>query len=249
MRLWRRRQKQPLRYYLYISDTKLDMLFGQIGQGILKRISAEIKVDLKLASVTLKEKDQPMAARTAKLQIVEQYITQYHSVGTITEPGQEYFRGHMNMQWGWLRGYRWDEDNPPIAIFRGREESDFVALAGSRRHVLGEQAGETSRNAEAFSALPNILAVVGEHISGSPEIGQMIRDLREHPEPSEESAAIGDPPIDALDCIAGTGMPVPPEPLEFLAVYLTEGSMTQRGFEGVHGVLGTPIYVARWRRP
>jgi uncharacterized protein DUF7019 len=249
MRPWRRRQKQPLRYYLYISDAKLDMLFSQIGESILKRISAEIKVDLKLAGVTLREREQPIASRTAKLRVVEQYITEYHPVGTIRDPGPEYFRGHMNMQWGWLRGYRWDEQNPPIVIFRGREESDFVALAGSRRHVLGEQPGDTSRNAEAFSALPNILAVVGEHISGSPEIGQTVRDLREHPQPSEESAALAGPPLDALNSFAVTNMPVPPEPLEFLAIRLTEGSMTETGFEGVHGVLGTPLYVARWRRP
>jgi len=70
-----------------------------------------------------------------------------------------------------------------------------------------------------------------------------------HPEPSEESTAIGDPPLYALNRFAVTHMPVPPEPLEFLAVRLTEGSMTESGFEGVHGVLGTPLYVARWRRP
>ena len=46
---------RPLRYYLYISDSKLDMLFEQMNDhGVLKRISAEVKVDLKLVSMTLR---------------------------------------------------------------------------------------------------------------------------------------------------------------------------------------------------
>jgi hypothetical protein len=158
VRLRRRGQEQPLRYYLYISDAKLDMLFEQIDESILKRISAEVKIDFKLASLTLRQTDQPAPVRTAKLRVVERFIAQHHHVGTIQEPGHEYFRGQMDMQWGWLAGYAWNE-TPPIVIFRGRESSQFVALAGSRRHVLGERVADSSRNAEAWSALPNILAV------------------------------------------------------------------------------------------
>jgi hypothetical protein len=36
------------------------MLFEQIDQSLLKRISAEVKVDLKLASVTLRMSEDPV---------------------------------------------------------------------------------------------------------------------------------------------------------------------------------------------
>jgi hypothetical protein len=255
VRLRRRDKEQPLRYYLYISDTKLDMLFEQIDESILKRISAEVKVDLKLASVTLRQTDQPAPARTAKLRVVERFITQHHHVGTIQEPGPEYFRGQMDMQWGWLAGYAADEPTRPIVVFRGRESSQFVALAGSRRHVLGERVPDTGQNAEAWSGLPNILAVVGEHISRSPEIAELQRAMRAGPVVSEDSAALFDPPEAAWSAFAVTHLNTPPQPLEFLAVPLLEGLMSEEGihgvegFAGVHAVLGTPLYVARWNHP
>jgi len=57
--VFRRRRRPPLRYYLYVSNTKLDMLFEQIDPALRRRISAEAKVDLKLASLTLRRADTP----------------------------------------------------------------------------------------------------------------------------------------------------------------------------------------------
>jgi hypothetical protein len=74
--------KGPIRHYIYISDSKLDMYFEQIDRGVLKRISAEVKVDLKVASVTLRSADNPSSTRAAKLQIVERYIETHNHVGT-----------------------------------------------------------------------------------------------------------------------------------------------------------------------
>jgi len=130
----RPREEKVLRYYLYISDTKLDMLFEQINPGVLKRISAEVKVDLKLASLTLRGADNPGPTRTAKLQVVERFIEKHHRVGTIAQPGLEYFRGQMDMEWGWI-----GEDERGV-WFQGNDFDDwqYVGLGGSRYNVLGE---------------------------------------------------------------------------------------------------------------
>ena len=40
-----------VKYFLYISDAKVDMLFGQVPQKILKRIAAELTIDLKVVSL------------------------------------------------------------------------------------------------------------------------------------------------------------------------------------------------------
>ncbi|MCI0689871.1 MAG: hypothetical protein L0Y54_21920 [Sporichthyaceae bacterium] len=42
-----------MKYYLYVSDRKVDMLFDQIPRRLRRRLAAEAKVDLKVASVTL----------------------------------------------------------------------------------------------------------------------------------------------------------------------------------------------------
>jgi hypothetical protein len=268
LRLWRQRSAPPLRYYLYISDSKLDMLFEQIDHGVLKRISAEVKVDLKLASVTLKRAENPVPARTAKLRVVERFINTHHTVGTVQQPGAEYVRGTMDMQWGWVEGTlsRKEEENDKpdrggeIVIFRGQEASDFVALAGSRRHVLGEHPAETDVTvAFTGSALPNIIAAFGEHISENPELAERVRTFRTV-DPrfaaSEEVAAVSDPPQAHLDAAMSLRIFAPTQRLEFLAVALNEAQMMnwhpsglKKVPSGIHGVLGTPIYVALARQP
>jgi hypothetical protein len=226
---------------MYISDNKLDMLFEQIDQGVLKHISAEVKVDLKLAGVTLRQTEQPTQARTAKLRVVERFIEKYHHVGTIQEPGNEYFRGQMDMQWGWLPGAN-PPNRLPIVVFRGSQSSQFVVLAGSRRHVLEERmAGAGEDAVVGLSLLPNIYAAIAEHISEAPEFAEQVR--------ARPASEIGNLSRYALDTFAKTSLETPTQPLEFLAVPLVESQIDYEGLAGIHGVLGTPLYVARWSRP
>jgi hypothetical protein len=133
MRIVRRRERnrQPLRYLVYASDAKIEMLFEQIDLDTKKHISAEINVNLKIASLTLRQADDPAKTREYKLRIVEHYIDAHHQVGSIEEPGDEYFRGEMDMRWGYLA------DN--TVYFRGSEGSYSVCLVGSRHHVIGEK--------------------------------------------------------------------------------------------------------------
>lgn len=251
-----RRKRPPLRHFLYISDTKLDMLFEQIDPALRRHISAEVKVDLKLASLTLRQTDVPAAARIAKLQMIERYIDAHHHVGTIATPGHEYFRGSMPMQWGWLtHGYDFDHEPPRLGLdtvfFRGRQESHVVVLAGSRRHVLGEQPAPEDSKLSAHSATPNIFAVIAEHISGNPGLGQRWRFLR-GVDPltggSEDVAAAHDPPEVGLREAARVRPSGPVQHLEFLALPLVQGEEVELdGFpraETVHAVLATPLYVA-----
>lgn len=258
--MFRRYRRPPLRYYLYVSDTKLDMLFEQIDPALRRRISAEAKVDLKLASLTLRRADAPSAARLAKLQLVERYIDKHHHVGTIKEPGREYFRGSMPMQWGWLN-HGYDPDSPTggrdTVFFRGRDSSHVVVLAGSRRHVLGEQPVAEDNDVRAHSATPNILAVIAEHISGNLKLGQRwhrLRSLDPRTGGSEDVCAAHDPPEAGLREAARVRLRGPAQRLEFLAVPIISGPVTIDREEGdwfvdenVHAVLATPLYVAMAR--
>lgn len=238
--LFHRRLKPPLRYFLYISDTKLDMLFGQIDPGLRRRVSAEAKVDLKLASLVLRQSDRPEAARMANLRVVEHYLDTHHQVGTVRAPGHEYFRGSMAMQWGWLWDYT-NVDTPTggrdTVFFKGRAGEHVVVLAGSRRHVLGEQPAAENSDLDAGSHLPYILAYIAEHISGSPELHPKWAALRRGASAGRKPDKYG------LQAALEVDLRGPEQHLEFLAIPLAQGDLPRhRG--ATHGTLATPLYVA-----
>jgi hypothetical protein len=216
-----RRQKVSPRYYIYVSDTKLDMLFEQINLRTRKSISVELRIDLKLASVTLSNSDAPAPARMAKLQIVEEYIIRNCEMGTIKDSSTAYFCGTMDMQWAWLESWH-SNDASPIVLFRGEEESQLVMLAGSRRHVIGEPPDMTAR---AGSALPHIVTAIRSHFPDDPAIAELPFQPPKWTQPLRAREALfKDTPAQRMD---------------FLAVPLAENYI-----EDGHLVLGTPIYVA-----
>jgi hypothetical protein len=232
MRKLRGEKVSPLRNYLYISDAKLDMFFEQIDKSILKRISVEVRVDLKLASVTLRKAEDPVPARIPKLRVVERFIDEHHHVGSIENPGREYFRGQMDMQWGWLAFGPGDRDRIPIVYFRGKEHSQLVMLAGSRRHVLGEH---PAAEAVAMSALPAIIGAIDEHIS-EPHI--VIPPWSNSPIPITRPESSWSA-IYAASVAKLYPVNTPTQQMEFLAIPLAETQLDKD-----HAILGTPLYVA-----
>lgn len=66
-----------MKYYIYISDTKVDMLYPQIPQPILKKIASSLSIDLKFlgAELSVAGKSNPSdETRYAKVRIVSEYI-------------------------------------------------------------------------------------------------------------------------------------------------------------------------------
>lgn len=250
----------PLRYYVYISDYKLDMLYEQISPALRRRISGELKIDLKLAGLTVRGSEEPEATRMAKLRAVEHYIDKHHQVGDISEPGREFFRGSMDMQWGWLtprEGTRdcicgkrhsseesgwaalcgYDERISPVVIFRGRQRHaqgvDFVLLGGSRKHVLGS--GAESEPAALLvgggSPMPNLVIALERCVSQLQYF-----DPREGYLPDL---------IARWNIESGLSMTMkgPCQRLDFLAV--PYGRTEIKFKDGtLYGVIGSPIYVA-----
>lgn len=249
MRLWRRREDPRIRYYLYVSDTKLDMLFEQIDQRLRKRISAELQVDLKLISVTVRNADNPALTRAAKLCVVECFLDRYHHVGTIDEPGDEYFRGAVKMGWGWL-GHSLSPDpvtrnRPEMVFFQGWHGHHTVGLAGSPKHVLGSgHSGEDVR--WGYSSLrPYILKVLHDHVASEPDVADSAGRMT-------FTGPFGNHGIgEALnnEWFFPEQRPGEAPRLEFLAVSLQQVTQRQArqdaGFgDARHTVLGTPLYVA-----
>ncbi len=95
-----------LKYFLYISKTKLDMLYGQIVRPDGAKRTIEWKLDAKLASVSVK-KETLRAVDDEQSNRLKELIAALESsgqVGTVDEPSS-YFKGTLPMKWGMLRDF------------------------------------------------------------------------------------------------------------------------------------------------
>ncbi|QEU91211.1 DUF7019 family protein [Streptomyces kanamyceticus] len=205
-----------MRYYLYVSGTKLDMLYGQIPTKLLKRLAVEAKVDLKVLSVAVQS---PRAEATTydRLDIVEAYLEREFDVSWMTEP-RPWFRGDLGLR---IAGY----GSPAGPTFMtGREGDTVIALVGSAQHLIGQRtAPDTIQN--AYSNLPSLFQLVRD-------------DAQANGRPVDEDAAMGQV------LTFSESLTVPPVYAEFLARRLVSGTVTGRDGRDVHVVIGTPLYVA-----
>ena len=238
-----------MKYYVYISDAKVDMLLPQIPHQAKKQIATELKLDMKILSASRKTQETTEEDRLNRLKAVVTQIRAREKLGTIDRPA-EYFEGTLPMRWGPFEtdhirlerrvGADWAvrETDSSIVYFAGSTETSLVALGGSSNHVVG-RVGESNTREWSGSAGPVLLslllrdAVTNDRAAfDEDEYGgslRMFMDLIDAKHP------------DGLDLLRGTmkrtfaKMIGPEQRLEFLAKRLVSGNRL---------ILGTPIYVA-----
>ena len=205
-----------MKYYIYISDAKVDMLYGQIPSKLRERIVAELKLDLKVVSVSLRERPNDEALY-AKLNVVVDFLDK-GGVGDVAAP-ESFFRGSMMMKWGLWRYVSPAE--PRTVYFTGAEDDVIVGLGGSAKHLIGNAPSPTDFGLSASVTPPLLLGLARE--------SQQTWDR----EDSWDDSWVGD-----VQHIwrRHTGVP---ERLEFLARRLLSVDTSQ-----ARVLLGTPIYVA-----
>jgi len=218
-----------VRYYVYVSDAKLDMLSPQIPPKIRDNLAAELKIDLKLLSLTVKSKDNE-ETRYSKLSLVTKYLHEHEDVGSVDEPGR-YFEGSLPMAWG------------PIGMGRGVyfgaiTEHTILGLAGSPRHVIRSvDAGSVPW--EATSAAPDLYDLLRSTSPTVVEAAPMMLG----------GAVLGLDPVAAEGVVrATTGLSGPVQHLEFLAKRVADGFtdlIPGYSSDRKRIVLGTPVYVAQ----
>lgn len=213
-----------MKYYIYVSDTKVNMLYEQIPRDIKTKIAAEIKIDLKLLSVTLKGNESEKT-RYSRLDLVVDYIKKNFTIGTVDNP-ESYFEGTLPMCWGPYGGgigpYRRSE--PEVVYFGGSTSSTTLGLGGSLKHVTGSKGDSKSQSGSWTYFLLSVLSKEFELQKFSIEYKR------------PESLA-----LDAV-CFATKNMKGPIQNLEFLAKKLHHGPSLR--FNCPNVLLGTPIYVA-----
>jgi hypothetical protein len=222
---------QDLKYYIYVSDTKVDQLYNQIPKKLLREIAAELTVDLKPAGVGISatfKKEQAQETRFSKLKIVVQYLEKHMlvDIGWVDAPGV-YFKGTLPMFWGPLPTW----DNTKVVYFGGSTQQTLLGLGGSAYHLIGQRGNATV--GEPSSDLPSLVAVLSKELQLKfPNLDHFF----------DESAA-----LDVIEVMAmrakGTA-----QMLEFFAKRLAydSGKLTPGRIQPRQKpvLFGTPIYVA-----
>jgi uncharacterized protein DUF7019 len=211
-----------MRFYLYVSDAKIEMLFGQIPEAERRRIAGTLKLDLKILGVDLSVEPRE-ETRYSKLRLVEEHIRSREEVGTVDRP-KGFFAGQMDLRWG-----VWGEDSGgpghSMVYFTGRTKRTTLGLGGSERHLIGDPPG------------PPML----DRPSGKSNLLRILDALTTDPDfAAERSERMGAQETWVVSAIMNSvnKLPGPAQRLEFLARTLFRA-------DGEHSVLlGTPVYVA-----
>jgi hypothetical protein len=147
-----------LRYYVYISDSKVDMLLPQVDPAFTGKRSTELGFNLKV--VAGKRKVESDADRIARLERVVRHLDDFCDVGTIDEPGQ-YFRGRLAM--------RWQQATPGATYFAGATEETVVGLGGASHHIIGGATPDKDRISPSLlpGLIPGMRAMLDDEASES----------------------------------------------------------------------------------
>lgn len=161
-----RNNSYALRSMVYISDLKLQGLAEQIPVKVRRDIAAELKLDFKLASLTLSSpaagKDLSGEGRVAKLWLVEEHMRRSGQINAL-DATAGYFEAEAEMDWAPL-----DEKT---VLFCGFTGGLLLVLGGSTSHLIGEPSTEAHIGSQPYS----IRAAI--HGPGTPRSADLGRDL------------------------------------------------------------------------
>jgi hypothetical protein len=221
-------KERAMKYYIYISDTKVDMLYPQIPKPVLKKIASNLSIDLKLfgAEVSVASKSSPSdETRYAKVRIVSEYIEKNLDVGSVDAPST-YFKGNLPMRWGPVHEGPGAGLYTGAVYFGGYTNRTVIGIGGSGINLIGSVSGSSPvPTYRLMSGLPSLLQVLGN----DPELNRKDATQEGALEIIEK----------ATHNLNGTT-----QQLEFLAKTLLQGRIFETFRNEAYVVLGTPIYVA-----
>ena len=212
-----------MKFYIYVSDTKVDMLFAQIPRKLSERISAEMTVDLKVISLTLRP-ETAAATRYAKLAVLTAYLRKHEHVGSVDEP-LRFVDDTLALRWTTVGS---------TAVWCGRSQNTLVGLTGAKQHLTGESPAPGSLDSVSFEAFRTVAADLATLAGDAPELS---------PSTAEHVASLA---------VVANALRGPEQSLEFLAVNQGSEAVDPVRAEGRPAALdgvdrmlfGSPLYVA-----
>ena len=118
---------KTMKYFIYISGAKVEMLFEQIPSNRLKKITTNLGINLGFFKAEFQSETNAVTL-AKKIQIIEEYLT--NKTGTIDYP-EDYVCDEAYVKWG-----PYDEFDELI-YFTGATSSTGFALGGSMRNCVG----------------------------------------------------------------------------------------------------------------
>lgn len=223
-----------IKYYAYISQVKVDMLYSQIPPSFRDGIEAEVKLKLPLTEISFSKK-QVSDTLYIRLNLVESYLERQGLIGSIWK-SSEYFRGTLHMGWA--------EIHPGVVFWGGKLNETVIGLGGSMNNLLGYQSN-SSDIPEGISHTPWLISLISKEADvmisyefpkgRDKEIQDLTRDRYES-EAEKRALSATD---DAIDYIATRPSKFNTNKFEFLAKLLKRSTIYGRDI-----LLGSPIYVA-----
>ena len=134
-----------MKYFIYISGAKVEMLFEQIPSNRLKKITTNLGINLGFFKAEFQSETNAVTL-AKKIQIIEEYLT--NKTGTIDYP-EDYVCDEAYVKWG-----PYDEFDELI-YFTGATSSTGFALGGSMRNCVGNG---NSSNTTSYSLSPYLVA-------------------------------------------------------------------------------------------
>jgi hypothetical protein len=113
-----------VRFYIYASTNKVNMLLGQIQKTGFKVVSASAKVELPFVEVSV---EAELEARLDRLKAVETYLREHAWVGELKDDA-EYVAGTMPLSWGEVNG---------TVLFAAISGETAFAMTGSLGNLIG----------------------------------------------------------------------------------------------------------------
>lgn len=140
-RIFKRPSRPMPRYYVYISQTKLDILLPQIPASHLRSLETEIKINAAAIAVGVKKPaSAPSSGLTVKAGILSDFLQKQEGwIGTVANPGR-YVQGTALLRYGVMRDYIAE-----LAFFGGDVDGVKVGLIGSPASLIGA-ATDTAAN-------------------------------------------------------------------------------------------------------
>jgi hypothetical protein len=224
------RKVGEFKFFLYISDAKLEMLYQQIASGRKNKKSMEWGVDLKVVNLAQKTERDADSSRNDKLKVILQAMEDVGLVGTIDTP-KEYIKGSLPMKWGMLQDWGRPTEEPPLVYFGGRTQNTVFGLGGSSRHVIGVYGASATGSR---SVTPSLVGQLLDGLNKSRE-GWRTCPKFEGDDNYDTYVAIGL----ATDKLNG-----PEQNMEFYAKTLLTGEFKHKQEKMTKVLLASPLYVA-----
>jgi len=159
----RRRTAVP-RYFVYLSEPKIDMLYPQIPSRLLGSLEAEIKASVGLAQATIKAGLPDRGDLYTRASVVSRYLEKHDQVGSIDQPAQ-YVRGHANFSYGIPFQYLAD-----LAFFGAITGTGKVGLIGSPESMIGAVQRNETEHSVFYYTLAFLRQLADQEAAGDSEL-------------------------------------------------------------------------------